>query len=93
MRQVTGDDVAKVIRASGIAAIFDYVVQAAGVQTGVLGQRFQDERQVGINRTGPMCRTRRRQARLSKNTRHAVTVDVELRGDGADWPASLDADA
>lgn len=89
---MTGDDVAKVIRAPGIAAIFDYVVQAAGVQTGVLGQRFQDERQVGY-RTGPMCRTKRRQARLSKNTRHAVTVDVELRGDGADWPASLDADA
>ncbi len=49
MRLVTGDDVAKVIRAPGIAAIFDYVVQAAGVQTGVLGQRFQDEWQVGIS--------------------------------------------
>lgn len=75
------------IRASGIAAILGHVVQATGAQTGVLGQRFQDERQVGVDGAGSRRRAKGRQAGLGNNPGDAVAVKIELRGDGADGSA------
>lgn len=84
---VTGDQVAEVIRTSGVTARLDHVVQARGAQARKLHQGLQDERQVRIDRRGTADRSQGRQSRLGEDTGDTVTMHVQLRGDGADAPA------
>ena len=86
-RPVMGDQVAKVIRASGVASILDHVVQAAGAQARELRQGLQDKRQVGIDCTGPANGAQVRQAGLCQDTGNAIAMHLQLGGNGANGPA------
>jgi len=85
-RSMAGDEVAEVIRAAGIATLAHHGVEAAGRQPGECRERLGDERQIGIDLRGARWRPDPGQPGLCEHALHHAVVDVQLRGNGADWP-------
>jgi hypothetical protein len=84
-RPMAGDDMAKVVGSTRIAALAHHRIQPTGRQLRELLQRLPDEWQVRIHPRWPW-RPGARQPRLFQHPPHHAVVHVQLGGDGVDLP-------
>ena len=83
---MAGDDVAEVVRATGIAALAHHGVEAAGGERWELLERGKNERQIGIDARGSEV-AKARQAGPRQYSGDGSIVHVKLPSDGVREPA------
>jgi hypothetical protein len=82
---MVSDEVAKVVSATLVAALFDHGVQAAGSEVWELLECLQDEWQVGVD-VGGANHPHAWQSLLAQDALDGTVVDVQLGRNGAGAP-------